>query len=350
MLSARIINIVLRRIRHLPRGLDALRYATNAAAFRIARMRRRPALPHPTSLMLEVTNLCQLRCITCAREYSLGKQMDTGHMDLPSAKRLIDESHIYLDSLALTGLGEPLLYPHLVPLIEHIRARNRGVAIFLSTNALLPNAPAIIGKIAGMVDTIQISTDGIGETFEKIRNKGDYAAFASNLSEITRLCAGQRAQVKLNMVVMEDNAQQIPQLIDLAARLSIHELYLNTWNLVATDKDISVYRYYQSSGYRDAIQRAIAHGNSKNVRIVALKSGIKKGFATCPYPWNSMYITWDGYLAPCCAKPFPKIMNFGNVLSRGLMECMNSAEFRKWRMMARGNKAPEFCVKCHYVQ
>src|SRR5512136_508817 len=123
---------VLRRARGLPRGRDFLTYARNRLAFARAVGKRRLELPHPTSVMLEVTNLCQLHCITCPREYAFGSQMAKGHMDLAQAKRFLDENLVYLDSIGLTGLGETLLYPHLVELVDYIRSRNRGVYIFIS--------------------------------------------------------------------------------------------------------------------------------------------------------------------------------------------------------------------------
>ncbi len=45
----------------------------------------------------------------------------------------------------------------------------------------------------------------------------------------------------------------------------------------------------------------------------------KNEFKKCHLPWNHFYVSWDGYMTPCCAKPFPKELNFGNVFDTSLM-------------------------------
>ena len=74
-----------------------------------------------------------------------------------------------------------------------------------------------------------------------------------------------------------------------------------------------------------------------------------KGFITCPYPWKGFYITWDGFLVPCCAKPFPKEKNFGNVFKKGLLNCLNDKDFIEFRAMAKKNITPDFCKRCHFI-
>jgi radical SAM protein with 4Fe4S-binding SPASM domain len=54
-------------------------------------------------------------------------------------------------------------------------------------------------------------------------------------------------------------------------------------------------------------------------------------------------------MTPCCAKPFPKELNFGNVFETSLMECLNSDGYRKFRKLWYRNETPDFCKKCHVV-
>ena len=46
-----------------------------------------PKVAHPSSIMLEVTNQCNLRCITCPREYQYGEEMAKGFMNLDALKK-----------------------------------------------------------------------------------------------------------------------------------------------------------------------------------------------------------------------------------------------------------------------
>ena len=58
---------------------------------------------HPTNVMLELGNVCNLHCSMCPREHEYGKAMDVGFMPLEKAKQIIDQMYPYLDSCGLTG-------------------------------------------------------------------------------------------------------------------------------------------------------------------------------------------------------------------------------------------------------
>jgi MoaA/NifB/PqqE/SkfB family radical SAM enzyme len=340
---------ILRRAVGLPGGAQFFRYAANRVAFALATRKRSLKLPHPTSLMLEVTNLCQLHCVTCPREYALGSLMDKGHMGLESAKRLIDQNLVYLDSIGLTGLGETLLYPHIIELVDYIRARNKGVHIFISTNAQQPNAPEIVSAIADKIDSLQISIDGIGDVSEKVRRNSDWEKYLANLLEIAKVTRGRRVRLKFNMVVLEENHHQMVEVVRLAEELGIPEVYFNTVNLVANDWDASYYGFYHGDAFKRAIAGAV--GAAKSRGIVAGFDDVtsERSFSKCPFPWNHFYITWDGFLVPCCAKPFPKEKHFGNVFEAGLVNCVNAEGFMRFRDLSNRGTTPEFCLRCHVV-
>jgi radical SAM protein with 4Fe4S-binding SPASM domain len=350
MLSKRHLNIVKNRVANLPKRPNIFPYLINTAKFYRAKRKKLTHLPHPHSVMLEITNHCQLKCITCAREYSWGREMAQGHMDIEKAKGLIDNAHLFLDRITLTGLGEPLLYPHLSELIDYIHCLNEGISIFLSTNAQSTKTPEIIQAVSDKVDTLQISIDGIGEVFEKIRRKSRYDAFLENLQAITRVTTNRRAEAKLNMVVFKDNYSQMLEVIKLAKESGIREVNFNTINLVATELDTSHYDIYQSEDFLRELKKVERLSKQENIHAFFQKMDGMKGFEHCPYPWDAFFITWDGFLVPCCAKPFPKEKHFGNVFQTGLMSCLNSAAFIEFRKMAIANEAPSFCERCHYLQ
>jgi radical SAM protein with 4Fe4S-binding SPASM domain len=340
---------VLRRAMGLPRGKQFIKYSANRVAFMLARWGRKLRLPHPTSLMLEVTNVCQLRCVICPREYALGSAMDKGHMDIASAKRLIDENHVYLDIVGLTGLGETLLYPHLVDLVEHIRSRNKGLYIFISTNAQLPDAPQIADAIADKIDALQISIDGCGEVFERIRKNSSWDKYLANLREIARVATGRRVGLKFNMVVLKDNHHQMVDVVKLARSLNIPEVYFNTMNLVANDWDTSYYDLYHTDVFKKALREAVDLADRVGIVVGYDDITSPRTFGNCPFPWNHFYITWDGFLVPCCAKPFPKEKHFGNVFESGLVNCVNDAGVMEFRELSNKGITPEFCLRCHVV-
>ena len=345
----RLLKIIFRRLASLPRGLNLFRYASNRLGFMYRKKRMNPEVKRPVALMIEVTNHCQLSCVTCAREYKWGREMDKGHMDLEQFKRIIDENHVYLDRIGLTGLGETLLYPQLVEAVGYIRSKNRGISIFISTNAYQANAPEIVGQVADQIDTLQVSLDGLGSVFEGIRKKSHYDQFMRNLEEISGLAEHARMTVKFNMVVFEDNYRQMVEVMELADRLGVREIFLNTFNLVANDMDVGAYDFYQTAEFRGEFERTLTAADERGIYIGYHDLDAPRGFRYCGYPWDNFYITWDGYAVPCCAKPFPKELQFGDVFKEGLMSVLNSAEYMQFRRMSRDNITLEFCERCHKI-
>lgn len=348
-LKKRQINMIKKRLLHLPKGAGLFRYASNNIKFMKAVKKKSLVLPYPNSLMLELTNHCQLRCITCAREYAYGKEMEKGNMPIAQARKVIDETHVYLDRLGLTGLGEPLIYPDLKEIVSYIRERNKGISIFLSTNAELPNALELLEPIANDIDTLQISIDGADETFEEIRLRSKFSLFIENLEKIVELSKGKRFDPKLNMVVFDKNYKQMKKVILIAKKFGIKEIFFNSMNLVANDWPLNHYDFYNSPDFKLELDYLIQLAAHNNIYIEYPKFRENVSFASCPYMWNNFYITWDGYLVPCCAKPFPKEENFGNVFGSGLLDCINDKKMQSFRQMSIDDKAPDFCNRCHYL-
>ena len=345
----RILHMVTNRIRHLPKGMGFLAYLGNTAASYRAKRKGKVVLPHPRSLVVEVTNHCQLRCITCPRQNALGREMDKGHMDLGLAKKIIDENHIYLDRICLTGLGEPFVYPHLVEIIDYIHSKNKGIAIRIATNGQHPHTSEVLASVADKITTLQVSIDGCGDVFEEIRVNADYGVFLKRLEAFAGMMTKHRFDVRLNMVVFSKNYHQMADVVSVTKSLGFSELWLTPINLVASDWNLSHYDLYRTDDYRSELEKALLLASKEDISVTHMDVTAPKGFRSCPFPWDSFYITWDGFLVPCCAKPFPKEKHFGNVLTEGLMNCINSSEFVAFRRLANENATPPFCRRCHFV-
>lgn len=349
VIKKRFVKMLIRKAIYLPKGINFFKYSSNRIKFYVRSKNFNTEIAHPVSLMIELTNHCQLKCVICAREYEWGKQMDVGHMDFEKFKKIIDENYIYLDRIGLTGLGETLLYPKIVEAVNYIESKNKGILIFVSTNAYQANAPELVKKIADKIDTLQISLDGIGSTFEEIRKKSKFDRYYSNLKEISKLNHKSRMSVKFNMVVFRNNYKEMINVIELANELAIQEIYFNTFNLVANNFDLSEYKFYNTKEFRQEFKKALTRAKQLGIYVGYSDLDAPKGFKYCRYPWDDFYITWDGYSVPCCAKPFPKVLNFGNVFEEGLLPVLNSEKFQAFRRMSKENKTPNFCKRCHKI-
>ena len=341
----------VKRIRNLPRGINFFRYTSNKVKTAILTKKKSLKVAYPSSIMIELTNHCNIKCITCAREYAFGEMMDKGFMDFEKFKKIIDEVYPYVDSIGLTGLGETLLYKHFSEAVDYIRNKSRGIIISCSINAHLKTSVEIVKSVINKIDTIQISIDGIGEVYNAVRRKADYNFFLENVKQIVSAAKNSSTDLMFNMVVLKENYHQMSDMLVLADELGIKYLNIIPMNIVSrTDLDISYYQFFQSEEFKKEYfkTKALAKKYS-NVELTFYDFESPASFKKCRFMWNYFYITWDGFVPPCCAKPFPKEKHFGSTFSDKFINVLNAKDFQDFRKDWQEEKNPEFCDKCFNI-
>lgn len=351
MMNKRKLKKALKRIKYLPQGKYFFLYCFNKIKHFYFKYSQSTKVAFPSTVMLELTNHCNLHCITCPREYDYGKEMDKGSIDINQAKKIVDEVWPYLDSIGLTGMGETFLYKEIEQIVDYIKLKNKGIIISLSTNAMTPDFTGGVQKIIGKVDTIQVSIDGLDGVYEQIRKNASFEKVKKNLTYLTKRCIGTETTIMLNMVVTQENYHQMHELISFSENIGIQYINFTLFNLCAvTDIELDYYQFFKSKSFIDELKRVEdMKQKHTSVEVSNWDFQAKNEFKKCPFPWTHFYICWNGYVAPCCSKPFPKEQHFGNVFEKGVMECLNSKDFKMFRELWYKNQNPEFCNKCHFI-
>ncbi len=349
-MNKRRIKKALTRLANLPKGKYFFYYFLNKIKHFYLKSAKSTKVAFPSNIMIELSNQCNLACTTCPREYAFGKAMDKGLMLKNHAKSIVDELWPYLDSVGLTGMGETFIYKDIADIADYIKQKNKGIIISLSTNAMLPNFIELVSKVIGKVDTIQVSIDGIGEIYELIRKKASFEVLDRNLQTLVGLCKNTKTTLMLNMVVTKENYHQMPDLVEYANKSGVEYLDFSQLNLAAvTDIPVSYYAFYKSEEFLLTLKKLNEIINVYDKLNVTYNFKTEKSFRSCPFPWSHFYITWDGFMVPCCAKPFPKELNFGNVFDQNVMTVLNSKKFMQHRNLWYKNVTPKFCEKCHFT-
>lgn len=349
MNKRRLIKAI-NRLLNLPKGKYFIYYIFNKLKHYYLKSIKSSKVAFPSTIMIELSNQCNLACTTCPREYNFGKEMDKGLMPKEKAKKIIDELWPYLDSVGLTGMGETFIYKDIEEIIDYIKQKNKGIIISASTNAMLPDFIGLASKVIGKIDTLQVSIDGIGEVYELIRKKASFETLDRNLKTLVNLCKNTKTTLMLNMVVTKENYHQMPELVKYVDNLGVSYLDFSQLNLAAvTDISIEYYSFYKSDEFLETLHSLDEVSKShKNVNITYNFKN-QKSFRSCPFPWSHFYVTSNGFMVPCCAKPFPKELNFGNVYSGNVMSVLNSKRFVQHRNLWYKNITPKFCEKCHFT-
>lgn len=349
-MNKRRLKKAIKRLMFLPKNMFLFLYINNKIKHFYLKLIKSKKVAYPSTIMLELTNHCNLSCITCPREYDFGKLMDKGNMSVIQAKKIIDEVWPYLDSIGLTGMGETFIYSEIEEIVDYIKQKNKGIIISVSTNAMLPNFIEIVSKLINKIDTIQISIDGLGSVYESIRKKASFVTLDNNLRKLAVMCKDSDTTLMLNMVVVKENYMQMPELVKYAEEIGIDFLDFSLFNLAAvTNIESSYYDFYQSAAFKKTTLE-LDEESSKTINVTTnYNFAPEKGFQKCPFPWSHFYICWNGYITPCCAKPFPKELNFGNVFENNLINILNNDDYKQFRQLWFDNKTPDFCQKCNFV-
>ncbi|MEP7180745.1 MAG: heme d1 biosynthesis radical SAM protein NirJ [Betaproteobacteria bacterium] len=166
---------------------------------------------------------CNLACQHC---YSISADIDfPGELTTAEVFRTMDDlKSFHVPVLILSG-GEPLLRPDFFD-IAH-RAKALGFYVGLSTNGTLIDA-AMLPRIAAVgFDYVGISLDGIEATHDRFRRKA--GAFAASLAGL-RLCRDAGIKVGLRFTLTQDNAHDLPGLLDLMEAERVDKFYLSHLN------------------------------------------------------------------------------------------------------------------------
>ena len=167
-----------------------------------------------------LTRRCNLKCRHCYTTSS--DNIFPGELSTEQALGVIDDlADFKVPALILSG-GEPLSRPDLFELAQYARKKVRYLA--LSTNGTRIDADAV-QKISDIgFNYVGISIDGVGATNDWFR--GQEGAFEEALRG-AQLCKERGIKVGLRFTPTEDNAEQLPEILDLCEAEGIDKFYMS---------------------------------------------------------------------------------------------------------------------------
>lgn len=166
---------------------------------------------------------CNLACKHC---YSISADVDfPGELSTQQVFDVMKDLKAFGVPVLILSGGEPLLRPDSLDISRH--AKSMGFYVALSTNGTLIDENNI-GDIADVgYDYLGISIDGMRETHDKFRQKK--GAFDASLNGI-RLCHEAGIKVGMRFSITQDNAQDLPFLLNLMEQEKVDKFYLSHLN------------------------------------------------------------------------------------------------------------------------
>ena len=257
-----------------------------------------------TSLIIEPTNTCNLRCSFCF--VTEGMTRDEGFMDLDLFKKIIDDTPT-LEHLCMHNWGEPLLHKDIFKMFDY--AHQAGVNyIVMNTNGTLLNEKMISQIIESPLNIIRFSIDGSPETFKKIRGV-ELDKIEANILRLKEVKEDQRPELSMGVVfTVEEETQQDT------------DEYIKHWETI------------------------VDHVRTQPKLIQSPRK------EPCPEPFGKDYgklvVLWDGTVIPCCVD-YNASLKLGNAKTELVSDLWRNEEIKTLRYQHKKGSYPKVCANCN---
>jgi len=235
--------------------------------------KRNPAGP------VVIWNLIRRCNLTCKHCYSISADTHfKGELDTQQVYTVMDDLKGYGVPVLILSGGEPLLRDDIYD-ISH-RAKELGFYVGLSTNGTLIDESNIQKIADANYNYVGISIDGIKQTHDEFRRM--QGAFDASLKGI-RLCHEHGIKIGLRFTLTQDNAHELPQLLDLMEQENIEKFYLSHLNYAGRgnkNREDDVYHKVT----REALDLLF------ETCLNDLKKGIKREFVTGNNDADGVYL------------------------------------------------------------
>ena len=296
----------------------------------------------PSSLFIEVTNYCNLKCPMCARKYLTRRLM---HMNFLLFKKLINEISFFdsqglLKLVGLHAFGEPLLHPRFLDMLKYASEKLSRVCqnhdklnpttsgLGFSTNAVFLTPEKATGILHSNATIIGLSLDGATKkSYERMRKGSSFEKVIQNIEYLLR------------------------EKRSLGKKYPFLAIQIIKTNI--TVKEIEDFRIRWSKAIRGVPGSAIFikpytdwAGQVNEPLLWEDRNGMFL-YRPCGRPWNTLVIYADGSVSFCCYDVNGKL-KIGHAMEQSLKEIWNSQALKRLRNILSNGGASNIgmCKNC----
>lgn len=239
-----------------------------------------------TTLHLEITSRCSLRCPACLRTHLYFGQTDLKPQDLDISiiKKAIENKKFH--KIYINGnLGDFTSHKDPIPILELLKNHSEKLSIHTHGSARKPEWWLEVSKyLDRRFDTMIFSIDGLEDTNHLYRKNSNWKKLYENL--VTYCNTGNRTRI--DFIVFEHNQHQISEMQKLAKTLNIYQLNIKHSKRyndedIAENNKLSKQDEHQISKYKN-FEDYVQNTN------ITCKTKSEK----------SIYIDYNGKVWPCC--------------------------------------------------
>ncbi len=251
----------------------------------------------------------------------------------------------------LSGVGEPLVNPHFLTLVDMLAERGIGCVFYTNGTLLRPEMRhALLAR--NNIRQVAISCDGARkETFESLRRGADFDRWRENVVQfLAEAKQRQRAPIRLPafIVVSKLNLDELPEIIRLVAGLGFDRA--NVLDPIPVDEESAA--MCPSDSELEAIRSGMIElGRQLDFSIdtwFRRPGSRRRSILRYLQPWEFMFVRANGDVAPCCALfGSDQSAVMGNIFVQPFHDIWRGQQFGEYRARSAAGVNPR-CRICPY--
>lgn len=302
----------------------------------------------PKYLQLELTDSCNLACAGCVRATHDSTGREFGYdafidllADMPD-----------LEHVSFVGAGEALIVRDMSRYVAACTERN----IFTScnTNGLLVRRRLKAALDAGL-GLIAISVDGAdAQTLSDMRSGLRLTQLTSAMQAAVVLAEPTSARVSAAVTLSARNLDGFADIVTYVADQGVREITVESLHHWGHDKSLNHESLFalDPAAVVPMIERGLGEAARLGLKLTIFDYGrlwTDSERLLCPWPWDSLYITRDGDVTPCCVHIEADADNtVGNVRQTPLAEIWDGRPLTELRSLLREGDGWGSCQDCVY--
>ncbi len=306
----------------------------------VSETQKRPIIvrSHPTTIEIEITNICNQVCSHCIKSHNVVK-LENQSMSFEMFKLIFSNFPMVLN-IILTGVGEPTLHQHFCKIVHYIRQNSASRVSIFDNGTTLSKTGYAEEIINSGLSYFNISLDAASNATYSIMRKGKYSLDQicqgiDNLISSRKKLKSLTPVVSTNFHITSYTFHEMSEYFELCHRLGLDEIIepcfpVEYWlgeDIKSIDeKDIVNEALRAGATYKRLFGR---EPKSRLFRdpvnfLIDYMSHYKYRTENCGFLWNHAGVASNGWLKLCCWVPSTYEFTLGNLAEKSFMDLWNS--------------------------
>lgn len=295
----------------------------------------RDVVPIDTPFLLGffLGDICNFKCKYCIQSAEEStpekKQLVRKFLDWSTFQHAVDSAKQFprkIKTVLLTSIGEPLLNPKIVEMLQYMNQVDLADSYEIVTNASVLTPELGKNLINAGLTRLCVSLQGLtSEKYEEVCGvRIDYEKFYHQLKSFYEYSRGKcNVHIKTVDLSLDDGEEE-----------KFLKMYGPICDTIYVDKVEPVFRGVDYDGI------------VQHTEIYTKEQYLKNSKVCCSSIFYTLYVLADGRIAPCCDHPQPVI--YGNIKDIGLSEAWNSEKRKQFLIQHLEHRRCEnkICAQC----